>query len=116
MPTVTSNHGCCLTDLDAAAVDKKGFKMEKQLFFNRIREIYTLRFKNVLFRPFQPILRHIGRADPIGTRDSLRDFILVDSICHTDHGLFHQQKQPPSELTAPFGQISLVPIGPARSI
>ena len=69
MPPVTSNHGGNLPDREATTVEKKGFHMAPLLSSYHIGAIYTINFKNGLFRPFKTILRRIGQAGPDNTRE-----------------------------------------------
>ena len=67
MPPVDSNHGGCLPYLQVEKVEKNFFQVPPLLLYYRIRVIYTIRFLNGLFRPFQTILRQTGQAGPVGT-------------------------------------------------
>ena len=68
MPPVKPNHGCHLPNMEDATVDNKGFKIPPLLYSYFIGVIYTIHFKNGLFKPFKTILRQIRRAVPVGTR------------------------------------------------
>ena len=91
MTPVTSNNGDNLPELEYAIVEKKGFQIPPLPSSNRIGEIHTICFKNCLFRPFEPILRQIGRAGPVwirGVNPYLSKFKIIWTCQNTPEQLF----------------------------
>ena len=64
---MNSNNGDNINDREATSVQKKAFQITSLLCYSCIGEIYAIRFKDGLIRPFYIIFDQFKRAVPEGT-------------------------------------------------